>query len=189
MSEVWAGIPSAPGYSVSSTGQVRGPRGKLTTHPTARGYLTCSLRAGGKKLTTTVQRLVLEAFVGPPPTSKHEANHKNGNKADNCPSNLEWVTRQENMDHAWKTGLCKPRPSAPKADPRAAHAGKLWQSVVILGPDGSEHWRIDLYAPAAQELARCDQHKAIIDGKPALVTATQVSAMAREAIAKRPGLR
>ena len=115
VTEIWAGLPSAPGYCVSNTGRVIGPRGPLSTPKTGGGYFTCSLKIGGKKITTTVQRLVLEAFVGPPPTPQHEANHKDGNKTNNCPSNLEWVTRQENMDHARDVlGVVAGRPRKPR---------------------------------------------------------------------------
>lgn len=93
-------IPGFAGYSVSSRGAVIGPRGELSTPKTRGGYLTCSLRRDGKKTTTTLQRLVLLAFVGPPPTPEHEANHKNGNKLDNTPGNLEWATGAENKAHA-----------------------------------------------------------------------------------------
>ena len=52
----------------------------------------------------SVHRLVCEAFHGPPPTNK-EVNHKNGIKFDNDESNLEWVTKSENIQHALAMGL------------------------------------------------------------------------------------
>lgn len=33
-------------------------------------------------------------------------NHKDGNKRNNNKSNLEWITSEENVKHAWETGLC-----------------------------------------------------------------------------------
>jgi transposase len=49
--------------------------------------------------------LVALAFLGPRPTDKHEVNHLNGVKTDNTVENLQWVTRSENIKHAFDTGL------------------------------------------------------------------------------------
>ena len=51
--------------------------------------------------------LVALAFIGIPPSSLHEVNHKDGNKLNNHFSNLEWVTKSENIRHADRTGLRK----------------------------------------------------------------------------------
>lgn len=57
----------------------------------------------GKK-SYPLHRVIASAFI-PNPENKPEVNHIDGNKSNNAVSNLEWVTRKENMQHALKTGL------------------------------------------------------------------------------------
>jgi hypothetical protein len=47
---------------------------------------------------------VANAFLGPCPEGM-EVNHKNGNKKYNNVTNLEYMTRQQNVQHAYDTGL------------------------------------------------------------------------------------
>jgi hypothetical protein len=65
-------------------------------------YLSISGK-GGQKL---VHHLVLDAFVGLRPEG-FECNHIDGNKTNNNVANLEWVSRQQNSDHALQKGLRK----------------------------------------------------------------------------------
>lgn len=51
-----------------------------------------------------VHRIVCRAWHGPPPTPQHEVNHKDFDKTNNHPDNLEWVTRVENVRHAARAG-------------------------------------------------------------------------------------
>ena len=94
-------------YHVSNRGRVKsfqnGER-MLSPWPVAKGYLMVELRDNGKRSGRTVHRLVAEAFLERPSES-HEVNHLDGDKTNNHLSNLEWVTTQENRDHAVATGL------------------------------------------------------------------------------------
>ena len=113
MKERWAAVPGYEDcYEVSSTGRVRrvgSGRGSidgrlLTLGKHRGGYRTASLWHGNEAKSFLVHRLVMMAFSGPCPEGR-EVNHRNGDKADNRLENLEYVTRQENIDHAVETGL------------------------------------------------------------------------------------
>lgn len=67
-------------------------------------YLAVSYMENGKQKHEYVHRLVASAFI-PNPHNKPEVNHKDGNKSNNDISNLEWVTRKENVHHAIENKL------------------------------------------------------------------------------------
>lgn len=127
--EIWRPImePAFKGrYQVSNLGRVRRIK-VLTAHKFAgsgRLYVSLSMphkakyRHGRALKNKSVHRLVAGAFCENP-DQKKQVNHKNGDKFDNCASNLEWVTNRENMDHAMKTGLIGPA-SNRKVDPTIA---------------------------------------------------------------------
>jgi hypothetical protein len=48
--------------------------------------------------------LVALAYIGPPPTDKHEVNHKDTNRMNNHYLNLEWVTHSANILKAYEQG-------------------------------------------------------------------------------------
>lgn len=70
------------------------------------GYLIVHLRDNGKSKIYTVHRIIGRVFCDGYRECL-DINHKNGNKTDNKPENLEWVTRSENLQHAYKIGLRK----------------------------------------------------------------------------------
>lgn len=73
----------------------------------ASGYHRVGIMIDGKLVTRKVHRLVAQAFL-PIDNKRNEVNHKNGIKSCNNADNLEWVSRSENMLHAFKKGLATP---------------------------------------------------------------------------------
>ncbi len=121
MEEVWKPVPSVDGLlEASSLGRIRrvarpliysdGRRGTLKAGViqgtvAAVGYVFVSL--GNRKI--YAHRLIAEAFHGLPTEelARQTINHKNGNKLDNRPENLEWASQRANQSHARSTGLNK----------------------------------------------------------------------------------
>lgn len=95
-------------YVVSNEGNIFGlKRGKvLKATPNKYGYLQLELNKDNKPHYFKVARLVAIAFI-PNPDNKENVNHIDGNKVNNNVKNLEWVTAQENTQHAIDTGLRK----------------------------------------------------------------------------------
>ena len=88
-----ASIPGFPGYT-KKNGSVYGPNGKkLSPRKDKDGYLRVDLRKGGKRYT----RFMHTIMNGLKHKSKAETDHKNGDRTDNRPSNLETVNHGENM--------------------------------------------------------------------------------------------
>lgn len=52
-----------------------------------------------------VHRMVAYTFLGVPAEGYDHVNHVDGDKSNNCVSNLEWVSRSQNMNHSFDNGL------------------------------------------------------------------------------------
>ena len=121
-------IDGFPKYRIGRDGRVINSRGHEKTpylHPES-GYFGMNLYSNGRGYPKRVHRLVAETFI-PNPENKPEVNHKDGNKQNNSVDNLEWVTRSENMLHAYSTGLNKPHPTygmLGKHNPNGGRKGK-----------------------------------------------------------------
>lgn len=74
-------------------------------HP--NGYVTISLydSEAKKSYIALLHRVMLMSFNFIPNYKEKEVNHVDGNKKNNSLSNLEWCTKSENANHAYKTGL------------------------------------------------------------------------------------
>lgn len=70
------------------------------------GYLNYNLTLpDGSKKRFYTHRLVAEHFIQNDNEEKNQVNHKDGNKLNNNVENLEWMTTQENQQHAIKNNL------------------------------------------------------------------------------------
>lgn len=107
--------------------------GKIYSHLTNRwmklplnksGYQTVDLRNNGKRIHGIVSRLVAQTFIHNP-EFKPQVNHIDGNKLNNHVDNLEWVTQQENTNHAESNGLFRHTKSAIK---HSKYTGVVWES-------------------------------------------------------------
>lgn len=100
--------PGFPGYRVGSDGSFwtnrkPGPDGKRytdwrpkSTRPRRDGYVWVNLVRNGHGFGRALHRLILEAFVGPPPAGM-VACHGNGRRGDNRLENLRWDSPVNNL--------------------------------------------------------------------------------------------
>ena len=96
-------------YDVNELGQVRTHiRTKvpklIKISRDQRGYLFVRLTREKKATSKWLHRIVAKAFC-PNPALRKEVNHLDGNKNNVAASNLEWVTRSQNIRHAYDHGL------------------------------------------------------------------------------------
>lgn len=98
-------------YEVSEDGQVklavdRGTRRKglvLKQSISGNGYPFVKLSGPrGKRISISVSRLVAIAFLGEPPGKLYEADHKDDNPLHNHYTNLQWLTKAENLEKRFK---------------------------------------------------------------------------------------
>lgn len=86
-------------YFITEEGQVYNAKFNryLKLTKTKNGYYFVNLSKNGAYTSHYVHRLVAEAFI-PNPDNKPEVNHIDEDKSNNSVSNLEWVTRKENIN-------------------------------------------------------------------------------------------
>lgn len=117
--ECWKPIEGFVGYQVSDMGRIRSiertitrrdggtisyPSRVLEGRPDRGGYWGLSVGGLINQHPIKIHRLVAEAFV-PNPQALEQVNHIDADKTNNRASNLEWVSRLDNVAHAKRLGL------------------------------------------------------------------------------------
>src|SRR4029077_11118007 len=107
--ERWHNFKQGKGlYKLSNFMRVKSfQRGKekiLKLGLTKDKYVRFQMWIDGKKLVLRLHRVVGEVFKRNP-RKLPEMNHKDGNKLNNWPRNLEYCTRSHNIKHAFDMGL------------------------------------------------------------------------------------
>lgn len=108
------------------------------------GYLTVNLQSKNRIIQARVHRIVATAFIANP-ENKSQVNHKDGNKLNNCASNLEWVTASENIKHSFSV-LGKTPPNKGRIGAKHYSAKKVCQ----YGLDGKFIRQWDCISDAAR---------------------------------------
>ena len=125
-------IDGFPNYTISSNGYILNSNGdRKATHRGSDGYEKVVLYNDGVGVHKRVHRLVAETFI-PNPDNKLQVNHIDGDKYNNAVENLEWVTRSENMTHAYRTGLVKPHPTYGMLGHKNPNGGRNGRRVRII---------------------------------------------------------
>ena len=105
MKEIWKDVKDYEGlYQVSNLGRIKRKSKIIKNGIDTKGYCYVNLSKNGIVKNVRVHRIVAISFI-PNIENKKEINHIDGNKQNNCVSNLEWATHKENIKHAIKTNL------------------------------------------------------------------------------------
>lgn len=121
INEVWRPVEVNPVYLVSNYGRVktidhpvwckvnnsysiRKGRMCVLSNKNTKKYWRVCIQINNKQKMFAVHRLVATAFI-PNPNNLLQVNHKDGNKNNNCISNLEWCDNLYNMRHAIANNL------------------------------------------------------------------------------------
>lgn len=104
----WRPVQGYPDYEVREDGVVRrvtaNQLGRFKGHimtpnvDPRHGHMWVALRrSGGRTKSCQIGNILARAFLGPPPTPKHQAAHNDGNPQNNHWRNIRWATPMENQ--------------------------------------------------------------------------------------------
>jgi len=103
--DVWKSVkelyPDANDYKISNLGRAKNQNDIFINGTKSGDYTTIYI---GIKSRQKIHILVAKLFI-PNPENKRCVNHVDGDKTNNCVSNLEWNTHSENVNHAMDNNL------------------------------------------------------------------------------------
>lgn len=116
--EIWKIVEEYPRLEVSNLGSIRHTKTKEKkyTKVNKQGYKDVQIKENGKRYTLKLHRLIATTFLPPPSEQLQEicrrehhgvvlVNHKDGDKLNNTPNNLEWCRASQNNKHASANNL------------------------------------------------------------------------------------
>ena len=103
---IFKDIPNFPNYMASDTGIVINKTTGKTLNGTLKrsGYIEIALLSEDGYSYLLLHRIIAKLFCEGYAEGK-EVNHIDGDKTNNHAKNLEWVTHNENLHHAYQYGL------------------------------------------------------------------------------------
>lgn len=154
----WRDIPGFEGlYQAGSFGEIRSVDRKIeatteggtrytqtlkgtvlrqTVSGATKAYRKVTLSKNGKTLRALVHRLIATTYLEPPDERATEVNHKNGIGSDNRVENLEWITPEENKEHAYRIGKLNYHRPAGRANqtgtPGVVRLRSKWQASITV---------------------------------------------------------
>jgi HNH endonuclease len=101
-------FPLNQSVMVGNRGTIIRPNGKKASlKPDNIGYLKISIVVNGRLVPFKQHRVISMTWIDNF-NQLPEVNHVDGNKLNNAVNNLQWVTHQQNIQHAYSTGIKKP---------------------------------------------------------------------------------
>lgn len=108
--EIWKDIKDYEGlYQASNLGNIKSVKKNRNLKFINRsdGYYYINLSKKSKVKPTKVHRIIAQTFIENP-NNYNIINHIDGNRKNNCISNLEWCTQSHNIKEAYRMGTKKP---------------------------------------------------------------------------------
>lgn len=125
---IWKTITNHNNYEVSNTGLIRNKdTGDILRPGYTAGYAHVTLNGKTVRVHRVVAKMFLPRYYHETPTKRLEVNHIDGKKWNNNVNNLEWVTRSENILHAYRTGLKKS--TLPSNKIKIVETGEIFDST------------------------------------------------------------